>query len=165
MIAEYAAAGRSPRAVSPSHLIRSALATVLGWDSPRNRWIAAAVLALLALAVASGIAFFAGDSYAVRSLTIRHASPAALGNAMQQDHFYSSYRESTLVVTAPVRQVTRTAGRQTVRLASDSAYTVSCRMVPGSPRLQPGQSVTFITEGASADREPRGVLLNSCLIP
>ena len=148
-----------------NRFVHQTLEIISGWNTPRRRRMFTAVLFVGVVAATAGIAFFAGDSHAVQSLKVVAANPTDLGNAMQQDNFYSSFRESTLIVAATATTVDRVHGTQVVTLASGSSYTVRCRMATSSPTVRTGEGITVVTEGATASREAHGVQLNGCVVP
>jgi hypothetical protein len=110
-------------------------------------------------------AFFWGNKTALSALKVERARATQLGNDMQADDFYSTYRESTLLVTARVQSIQRASGSLLVNLHTASAYGVQCQMQNPALNVRPDQTITFVTEGAAADREPHGVRLIGCTIP
>jgi hypothetical protein len=120
----------------------------------------------MALVVAVGaLSFFAGDAYAVGSVSVRQVTPDQLAQAMQADDFYSTYREDALVVRGRVAAVLRSDTGTTVVFETQTSFGASCRMAAGSATVAVGATITVVTVAASAERQPAQVLLASCLQP
>jgi hypothetical protein len=129
------------------------------------RWIVGGMMAMVLISAAALIAFFLGDSYAVQSFNVERATPTQLGNAMQADTFYSSYRNATVLFSGSVVSVSHKSGSQTLNLMTGSAYAVQCRMQQPDRFLHAGVRAVLISEGGSAQRESHGVLLTGCVVP
>ena len=64
----------------------------------------------------------------------------------------------------PCRPVTDRAGAKIVKLATTSSLTVLCNLDQAPAITHAGDAVTVVAEGAAAQRQPAGVLLQGCAI-
>ena len=130
-----------------------------------GRW---RVLRNAALVVVVGLlgvgSFFWGDKHALETEVITRATPDQLANAMQQDAFYSDYRGSTLLIDATIASVTDRAGATMIKLVTTSSFTVLCSLDQAQAKAHAGDAVTVVAEGAAAQRQSAGVLLQGCAI-
>jgi hypothetical protein len=117
------------------------------------------------LVLVGAAAFFLGDKHAAEAMSVKRASPNELAEAMKQDHFFSSYRESTLLVRGTVVSADHADGGGMVGLQTGSTYSLTCDLghQPMSAHLV--DAVTVLAEGSSAERQSSGVLLRGCTIP
>jgi hypothetical protein len=120
---------------------------------------------LLVLAVVGGGFFFLGDKQAVESLTIKRVTPKQLSAAMAGDHFYSDYRESTLLVTGTAASIRRSGNSAIVTFATGSSFKTLCEFASDTGEIRAGDSIKAISEGALAERQPSAVLLKNCTTP
>lgn len=116
------------------------------------------------LAGVAAISFFAGDSYAVGTLSARQVTPDQLAQAMKADEFYSDFREVTLLVRGPVASVYRGAGGLILEFQTLGGLKTQCQLEPHSATIHTGKTVTAVTEGANAQRLSSGVLLSNCVV-
>jgi len=130
--------------------------------SRRLLWYAGLVLLLVAICAVS---LFMGDKYAVDHLAIKSVSPDQIAGAMQQDDFFSNYRYDTLLVRGTVTSVRKTGNALVVGLKTDVAFAVSCDLGSYSQPVAMGDTISVMTEGASAEREASAVLLHDCVVP
>ena len=130
----------------------------------RRRLIWYAVLAVVLVGVCA-VSLFLGDKYAVGRLSVKPVSPDQIATAMEQDEFFSSYREVTLVVRGTVSSVSNNGGALVVGLKTDGSFGVSCDLGNDSQRPVTGDTITVIAEGAKAEREASAVLLHDCVVP
>jgi hypothetical protein len=84
---------------------------------------------------------------------------------MKQDHFFSSYRESTLLVRGTVVSDNQTGGDGMVGSQTGSTFSLTCDLGHQPMSVHLGDTVTVLAEGASAERQSSGVLLRGCTIP
>jgi len=110
------------------------------------------------------VAFYIGDYYALQSLTVQHATPNELAGAMRGDHFYSDFRENTLLVRGAVASVSQSGDATTVEFVTHDTYTLQCEMSTPQGPLHPDDVITVITEAYRASRLPSGVSLAGCVI-
>ena len=129
----------------------------------RSRGFRYAAFVLVAVALGGGF-FFWGDKHALETLVITRAAPDQLANTMQQDAVYSNYRASTLLIDATIASVTDRAGATIVKLVTTSSFTVLCNLGQARATTRAGDAVTLVAEGAAAQRQPAGVLLEGCAI-
>lgn len=123
---------------------------------------AALLLVLAAVAVAS---FFLGDKRALDSLTIRRVAPGQLAAAMAGDHFYSDYRESTLLVAGTAASITRSGRTAVVTFATRSSFKTRYEFATDTGGIRPGARVVAVSEGALAKRQASAVVLRNCTTP
>jgi hypothetical protein len=114
--------------------------------------------------VVVGVAFFAGDTFAVGSTAIQRASPDELSNATRNDEFYSSSRESTLLVRGTVASVRRTGPHAIITFATESRFGASCAANQAAATLQRGATIAVLAEGYQAVRLKSAVGLVDCVI-
>ena len=120
------------------------------------------VVVLLGLGVA---AFFLGDKHGVESMSVKRITPDQAAAAMKGDYFYSNYRENTLLVSGSVFAVTTTSTDQVVTFKTGSAFKALCDFGSSAPAIHPGDTITALSEGGSAERQVSAVLLKNCVLP
>jgi hypothetical protein len=118
--------------------------------------------ALCVLAAVAGIAFFSGNRYALANLTIQDATPDQLAAAMQNDQFYSDYNEDTLVVRGLVASLAGDGSGAVLQFQTQSAFTTRCQFDQYPATVHPGDTISVIAEGATAQRLTSAVLLRGC---
>jgi hypothetical protein len=133
------------------------------------KWITARRLMALAVAAAvlagvAGLSFFAGDGFALGGLSVRRATPGQLAGAMQGDHFYSDYRENTLLVVGSVASVSGNGGAFTLEFATSGTFKALCEFQTGRPPVSVGDTITVVSEAYSAERRPSAVELTGCVL-
>ncbi len=128
-----------------------------------RRLLGLAGLVVLLVAIAAA-ALFLGDTFALSNLSVRRVSPDQLAQAMQNDAFYSDYRDATLVVTGKVVSERTTSDGTVIQLATTTTYQTYCQSSRSLSPLQDGETITAVTEGYSAVRLPSGVSLSNCII-
>ena len=124
----------------------------------------ALALVALVMVVYAG-SFLLGDKHALQSMTIKRVTPTQIANAMKGDHFYSDYRENTVLVSGTVASAVRDGNGLTVIFKTSSSYQAVCHFDTYLATIRSGQTITVLSEAATADRQPAGVLLHSCIIP
>ncbi len=129
----------------------------------RNKLIVSGLL-VIGLLVLVTISFYLGDKYAVQHLAIRTATPNQLATAMQQDDFWSTYRENTLIVGGVVSSVTYNNSTATVGLKTSVPYSLTCDVNNAPNTLKIGETIRILSEAYTAEREPSGVLLHNCVL-
>jgi hypothetical protein len=132
------------------------------WITAR-RLVAVGVAAVL-LAGVAGLSFFAGDGFALGGLSVRRATPGQLASAMQGDHFYSDYRENTLVVVGSVASVSGSGDTFTLEFATSGAFKALCEFQAGRPPVSVGDTITVVSAAYSAERRPSAVELTGCVL-
>jgi len=131
----------------------------------RKRLVAKRCAAVLLVLAVVGGTFFLGDKQAVESLTIKRVTPKQLSAAMAGDHFYSDYRESTLLVTGTAASIRRSGNSAIVTFATGSSFKTLCDFASYTGEIQTGDIIKAISEGALAERQPSAVLLKNCTTP
>jgi hypothetical protein len=129
----------------------------------RSRLLGLAGLVILLVGI-GGAAFFLGNSIALGNLSVRRVSPDQAAEAMQNDEFYSDYREVTLLVTGTVVSERTTSGGTVIQLATTTTLKTYCQWSQSPSPLQDGETITVVTEGYNAVRLPSGVSLSDCII-
>jgi hypothetical protein len=122
-------------------------------------YVALAIIVVLGL----GASFLVGDRHALQNMTIAHATPDQIANAMEGDYFYSNYRENTLIVQGVVASVDMQNGSQIIGFKTSSSYQALCTMSTPSSTIKVGDNITILTEGPIAERESTAVMLVGCL--
>ena len=110
------------------------------------------------------IAFYFGDSHALKNLTIRRVSADSVASAMHHDEFYSDFRENTLLVTGSVAAISDQHSRQTIQFTTSGNFKTLCRLKSKQPALVVGERITVVTEAYTAIRRPSAVLLENCVV-
>jgi hypothetical protein len=110
-------------------------------------------------------AFFLGDQHGVENMTFRQVTPNQIAEAMKNDHFYSSYRENTLMITGTVLSVTKNNNDLLVGFKTDSAYGAFCDFGNAPLATRAGNVITAFAESGAARRQPSAVLLKNCIVP
>ena len=121
------------------------------------------LLIIVAIVASIGI-FFLGSIYALDHLSIRQITPTQAANAMKDDHFWSSYRENTLLITGDVISVAKSGNNTIVSFKTDSSYSAECSFTNFNGNITKDQTIKVITVANAAEREPSGVKLNNCLL-
>jgi hypothetical protein len=120
---------------------------------------------LLIIAAAGVAGFLLGDVHAVKEISVKRATPHELAEAMKQDHFFSDYRQSALLVTGTIASVVGGKDHLIVAFKTGSTYGASCDLgaLPAARRV--GETFTVLAVGQAAERLPAGVRLHGCVIP
>lgn len=132
-------------------------------DMSRSRGRRYAALVLVT-ALLGGVSFFWGDENAHQRMVITRATPDQLATAMQNDVFFSDYGASTLLIDATVASVITRAGVTTVTVVTTSRSTLACDLGQLSTTAHAGDAVILVAEGAGAQRQSAGVLLQGCTL-
>ena len=125
------------------------------------------VVVIGALVILSGVsagAFLLGERHALGELTVVEATPDQLAAAMQDDRFYSAYSERTLLVHGLVASLTAD-GSGADLLQTTGGFMAGCRFDGLPTSVHPGDMITVVTEGATAERLTSAVLLMGCRLP
>jgi hypothetical protein len=131
----------------------------------RRRIAVGVGLALVVVATAA-LAFLLGGMQALDGLSIKRVTATQIANAMQEDRFYTDYRESTLLVDGVVSSVSMRGSDVIAEFKTDSSFQALYDLGPRSTSsLHAGDRMTVIAEAASAERQPSAVLLNGCVTP
>ncbi|MHB8649689.1 MAG: hypothetical protein ACYDBR_05850 [Gaiellaceae bacterium] len=124
-----------------------------------------AALASAFVLVGAG-SFLLGDEHAADRLGIDRVGPDQIAAAMAGDHFYSDYRERTLVVVGTVASVARNrGGGASVTFETRSSFGVLCTFATYPSGLHGGDRVTVLSEGGRAERRGQAVVLQGCIRP
>jgi len=120
---------------------------------------------LIIIVIIAGLGlFFLGSKYALDHLSFRQITPTQAANAMKDDHFWSSYRENTLLITGDVTAVVKSGDNTIVSFKTNSAYGAECSFTNFSGMITKNQTIKVMTIANAAEREPSGVKLNNCLL-
>ena len=122
------------------------------------------VLGLVILALMP-VMYFLGNKDAVQNMIIVRVTPDALASAMANDNFYSTYRQSALLVSGKVASVTTSGQTTLVGYQTSVSYHATCVMDGAASQVKVGDTVTLLTMGGTAERQPAGVLLHGCVQP
>jgi len=120
-----------------------------------------AVLVTLAMVILASATFFLGLKHGVEHMSITQATPDQLANAMKDDHFYSSYKENTLIISGSIDSV---QSDHLITFKTSADFKTKCDFGKAVANLHHGDSMTVLSEGGSAKRKPNAVLLTSCYI-
>jgi hypothetical protein len=120
-----------------------------------------AILIVFLIIIGAGL-FYLGDQYALNRLSIRQVTPTQLANAMQQDSFYSDFRENTVIFNGQVTKVTPNGSGVQASIKTSSTYSLACDM-PAN-KVKAGIIYRFASEAYQAERQSSGVLLPNCYV-
>ena len=129
----------------------------------KHRWL------IVTLTVAVGIIFafgcyFLGMKHGLESMTFRQATPTDLAEAMKNDHFFTSYRENTLIVSGVIASLNTQGNDLVLGFKTNSSYNAYCNLGAATTSLHIGDTTTVLAEAASAQRQPSAVMLTQCMI-
>ncbi len=114
------------------------------------------------VAAVGGIAFFSGERYALDRLTVYEATPGQLAAAMQNDEFYADYNEDTLVVRGQIASLTEDGVGAVMQFQTPGAFTTRCQLEHYPMTVHPGDTISVLAQGATAERLASAVLLRGC---
>jgi hypothetical protein len=127
----------------------------------RNTKIILTVVAAFLL-LANGASFWFGTLHARQTSGVQQVTPTQLADAMQNDHFYSSYGGAALLFSGTVANVQQQNGDSLVRFSAGHTFAVTCQFA-GAPKIHAGQKLAVAAPGGSAERLAKGVLLHGCV--
>jgi hypothetical protein len=127
----------------------------------RNMKLMASAIVVVVLAVGLG-SFWAGNLHARSTMAVEQVSVAQLANAMQQDSFYSTYGSTAVLFSGKVSTTINKNGASLVTFATGRPYNVVCQFAQ-TTSFAVGQTVSVAAPAGSAERQPHGVLLHSCI--
>lgn len=119
---------------------------------------------LCVLAGVGGIAFFLGDRLALLNVTIQQATPDELATAMANDEFYADYFENTLLVRGSVASVASDGYGGVIEFQSQGAFKTRCQFDQYPATIHAGDTISVVTQGATAVRLTSVVLLRGCIL-
>jgi hypothetical protein len=119
---------------------------------------------LCVLSGVGGIAFFLGDRYALINVTIRQATPDQLATAMQNDEFYSDYIQNTLLVRGSVASMSGDRSGGVLEFQTQGGFKTRCQLDQYPATIHVGDTISVVTQGATAERLTSAVLLRGCIL-
>lgn len=128
----------------------------------RRRGVVAVVGLVALLAAVGGAASLLGYRSALGGLGVVDATPSQLADAMQADRFYSDYNQYAVVVSGIVASLAASPGGAALQFQTSGAFTTRCQLDHYPQAVHPGERVTVVAQGASAERLPSAVLLTGC---
>lgn len=120
--------------------------------------LVAAIAAMIILGFGS---YWAGNLHARQNIGIERVTTAQLGDAMQQDNFFSSYGSAALLFNGTVASFKDGSNVTLVTFASSDSFNVICQF-PSHTSIKAGQTISVAAPGGSAERQKAGVLLHNC---
>ena len=124
-----------------------------------------ALVAVIGAIVGVGvISFLLGGRNAAASLSVRQVTPDQLAVAMKTDQFYADYRQATLLVRGSVAAVSQGAHGAVLEFRSNGAFKTLCQSDQNVSAIHEGDTLTAVTEGADAVRQPSAVMLSKCVL-
>lgn len=129
----------------------------------RAKIIKLVVVVLIVMAVGA-VSFLFGDKHGVESMTIKRITPDQAASAMQGDHFYSDYRENTLMVSGTVSSISKNSNDSLVTFETGSPFKTRCDFGSTAAAVHRGETITILSEGGSAQRQASAVLLKGCIL-
>lgn len=127
--------------------------------------MAITILVVVLLVLFAAGFFLFGERHALRSLTIKRVGPEQLATAMQQDHFYSTYSQSTLLVTGTIESVSKQGNHLVATFKTSASFKAQCDLGGNDQNLPTNREITLITEGGTALRLSNAILLTNCTLP
>ncbi len=129
----------------------------------KKRALVIVLVIVLAVIFVGMFCFYLGDYYALNHLSMRKTTPDQLTRAMQNDDYYSSFRENTVIFTGQVIGLSVKNNQTIVAIKTDTTYNLNCQ-INGLTQLEVGHTYRFLADAYLASREKSGLLLNDCLI-
>jgi hypothetical protein len=130
-----------------------------------NRHAAVLIATIVTAIGVACITYVLGSTRGVESMTVKFVSPQQVALAMKNDEFYTDYRENTLVIKGVITSIYKTETSQIVTFKTSGSFGATCDMWNAGKLYDIGQTLTVITEGGAAVRQPHDVLLSSCTLP
>jgi len=94
-----------------------------------------------------------------------HTTAHDLALAMQEDRFYSDYRNTTLIVQGSVASVNKAHNSAIVSFSTGIPTIVLCDLGSGAaPDIKAGAQLTVTAPAATAERQPSAVMLRKCIL-
>src|SRR5947209_4638351 len=87
---------------------------------------------IVLLLLANVASFWFGNLHSRQAMSVARVKVSELADAMQGDHFYSSYGDSALLFKAKVLSVSAQNGVAVVKFQTNRPYSVSCQFPAGS---------------------------------
>ena len=144
----------------PSSALKEHLTNGKGIVMSRTlKMILAGIVAVLL--IANGASFWFGILHGRGAVGIEKVTPVELADAMQQDHFYSSYGEAALLFSGVVTSTRQKDGVTIATFKTGTAYALECQFP--NAEVKAGDMVSVAAPGGSAERLPHGVLLHNCV--
>jgi hypothetical protein len=96
-----------------------------------------------------------------------HVTADEVAQAMQQDAFFSTYGQDSLLIQGTVVSINRNGSDLIVVLDSAVPTKVECDLGSRESTVQVGETITVLSEnpGSDASRDAGMVLLRNCRIP
>lgn len=123
------------------------------------------VLTSMVLVGVSAVAYWIGDLQSLKGVTFERVTPTQVAEAMKNDRFFSNYRTAVLIMHGTVESVNTNEKRSIVRFETNSSFSTSCSFDRAPRLVHPGTSITVVSMGADATRQPHGAQLDQCIIP
>jgi len=130
----------------------------------KHTQLAKLIILVLVLIVVGFASFFLGSKHAVESMTIKRVTPTQIAEAMKGDHFYSDYKENTLLVKGTISTVSQSNGDLVVGFKTSSSYGALCDFGNSGVSFRTGGTITVLAESGPAERQPSAVLLKGCVL-
>jgi hypothetical protein len=111
------------------------------------------------------VAYWIGGLQSLKSVALERVTPTQVAEAMKSDQFFSDYRTMVLIMQGTVVSVDTNKKTSIVRFETNSSFSTSCSFDPAPHTVLPGTSITVISVGADAARQPHGAQLGRCIIP
>ena len=105
-----------------------------------------------------------GDLQSLKAVTLERVTPTQVAEAMKNDQFFSDYRTTVLIMQGTVVSVDTNKKKSIVRFETNSSFSTSCSFDKAPRTILPGTSITVLSVGADATRQPHGAQLGRCII-
>ncbi len=103
-----------------------------------------------------------GNRYALDNLTVVDATPDQLAAAMQNDQFYSTYNEHTVLVQGVVASLTADGSGAALQFQTQGAFTTRCHVDTYPATVHPGDTISALRQGPRPSGSTSAVLLMGC---
>lgn len=115
------------------------------------------------LLLANGFSWWFGNLHSRRTSGVEKVTVAELADAMQGDHFYSTYGNTTVLFHGKVVALQQKGKVALVSFETGASYSLTCQF-PRVEQIHKGENISVAAPGGTAERQPHGVLLHDCLI-
>jgi hypothetical protein len=102
-----------------------------------------------------------------RPTSVVQVTADQVAQAMDGDHFYATYGQTTLLIQGTVAAIDPQPGHFILTLATSGSTQVLCDLGNKAPTVKTGDSVTVRSADPEKDiaRQDAGVLIRNCTVP
>jgi hypothetical protein len=129
----------------------------------KNRTFLVSIVILALILEALIIGVWSG-AWTLKQTSIEEVTTTDMASAMRQDDFWSRYRFNTLIFDGKVKSSNTVNDIKSFALVTSDMYGASCVFDNQHTDLKIGETYKFAAVAYQAERQPKGVLLNSCVV-